>query len=57
MIFSFFKADWEYTVHTGEVARLMMEDWTEFANVVGYKELPRLKRRNIAYRIPPPGAM
>ena len=32
------------------------EDWTEFSNVVGYKELKRLQERDIKYRIPPPGA-
>ena len=30
-------------------------DWVQFINVVGYKELPRLKRKKIEYRIPPPG--
>ena len=31
-------------------------DWESFVNVVAHKELKRLKKRKVQYRIPPPGA-
>lgn len=34
---------------------LMKEDWIDFANTVGYKELGRLEQQSIKYRVPPPG--
>ena len=38
--------------------RMEMErdDWEDFANTLGYKELRRLDEIGIQYRIPPPGA-
>ncbi|MDW7692297.1 family 20 glycosylhydrolase [Flammeovirgaceae bacterium SG7u.111] len=30
--------------------------WNSFKNVVGQKELPRLGKQDVAYRVPPPGA-
>ena len=35
---------------------LMKSDWTRFANTVGYKELLRLDKKGVTYRVPPPGA-
>ena len=32
------------------------EDWVKFANTVGYKELRRLDKMGVAYRVPPPKA-
>ncbi|KAK7102432.1 beta-hexosaminidase-like [Littorina saxatilis] len=32
------------------------EDWAEFANTLGYRELARLDRQGVEYRVPPPGA-
>ena len=32
-------------------------DWVDFANTLGYKELWRLDNMGVKYRIPPPGAM
>lgn len=37
-------------------ARMREQDWTEFANTLGYRELARLDRQGIEYRLPPPGA-
>nr|XP_039248964.1 beta-hexosaminidase-like [Styela clava] len=31
------------------------EDWESFANTIGYKELRRLDKLDIHYRVPPPG--
>ena len=31
-------------------------DWAEFANTLGYRELARLDRQGVEYRVPPPGA-
>lgn len=41
---------WENT--TAEPRR----DWERFANKVGYRELPKLDKNRINYRIPLPGA-
>ena len=35
----------------------MFDDWEEFANTIGYKELDRLEELGIKYRVPLPGAM
>ncbi|KAL8594715.1 hypothetical protein ACOMHN_051661 [Nucella lapillus] len=32
-------------------------DWVDFANTLGYRELARLDRQGIEYRVPPPGAI
>ncbi|MEX9821598.1 MULTISPECIES: beta-N-acetylhexosaminidase [Providencia] len=34
----------------------LADDWSRFASLVGMKELPRLDRAGVAYRIPVPGA-
>uniref|UniRef100_F7BMU6 beta-N-acetylhexosaminidase n=3 Tax=Ciona intestinalis TaxID=7719 RepID=F7BMU6_CIOIN len=46
------KAPWE-AEQANEWTKL--QDWRDFVNVVGYKELSRLRIRNIHYRLPPPG--
>ncbi len=33
------------------------EEWRRFVTIAGMRELPRLARQGIAYRIPPPGAV
>lgn len=35
---------------------LLKNDWTKFANTIGYKELLRLDKIGVTYRVPPPGA-
>ena len=35
---------------------LIGQEWKAFANTIGYKELARLERHGIKYRVPPPGA-
>lgn len=32
-------------------------EWIQFADTVGYHELPRLDKIGVRYRVPPPGAM
>jgi hexosaminidase len=46
------KADWEK--YKDKTKQLL--DWTRFANNLGQKELLRLDRMGIKYRVPPPGA-
>ena len=46
-----FQAAWEDLNDEEE----QLKDWSEFANVVGYKEIRRLETRDIQYRISPPG--
>ena len=48
------KWETEADVHTRE--RLKQEDWAQFANTVGYRELRRLERMGVVYRLPLPGA-
>ena len=47
------KADWE-DMEDYESGR--SDDWYDFANTMGYKELLRLDDMGITYGIPPPGA-
>lgn len=49
------KADWEAASTETELRELRDADWTDFANTLGYKELPFLERMNIKYRLPVPG--
>jgi len=49
------QSEWEKAIFQNESQELQEKSWLDFANTVGYKELPRLNRMNIAYRIPPPG--
>ena len=50
-------APWESEANATLRHQLKMDDWYSFARAVGHRELPRLDRLGIAYRIPPPGAM
>ena len=50
------KADWE-TNNFSDREKRFAEDWENFANRVGYKELRRLHKLGIHYRIPPPGIL
>ncbi len=46
------RADWEDSNNEGQ----RDEDWERFANTLGYKELARLDKLGIDYRISIPGA-
>ncbi|XP_052085034.1 chitobiase-like [Mytilus californianus] len=46
-------ASWHETNNVKEMER----DWIEFLNYLVYKELPKLDKLNVHYRIPPPGAI
>ena len=50
------RAEWEGLTKPNERQKLSHEDWTMFANTLGYKELKRLDELGIHYRVPPPGA-
>ena len=51
------KALWEDLSACGDNCdALKAEDWTDFANTLGYKELGRLSELGINYYVPPPGA-
>ena len=51
------KALWEDLSACGDNCdALKTEDWAEFANTLGYKELGRLSELGINYYVPPPGA-
>ncbi|XP_059138730.1 LOW QUALITY PROTEIN: beta-hexosaminidase-like [Physella acuta] len=50
------EAPWESEPEKEKRMKAMNEDWTNFANTVGYKELARLDRIGFKYRIPLPGA-
>ena len=49
------KASWETEKDLVKRKSLKKKDWEEFANTLGYKELARLDKMNINYRVPPPG--
>lgn len=53
-----YKADREYAGGKTQYVsqQKLADDWNRFATVVGMKELPRLDRAGVAYRIPVPGA-
>jgi len=48
-------AAWETAATEQRMAKLLDVDWTDFANTVGYKELRRLERIGINYRLSTPG--
>lgn len=60
------KAEWENDYQAGREyvggktqhvsQQNLANDWARFATIVGVKELPRLDRAGVAYRIPVPGA-
>lgn len=54
------EAEWEGTRdvdnnNTRAVEEELQQDWVQFANTLGYRELDRLDRLGIEYRVPPPG--
>ena len=50
------RASWEdITVKKDKDAK-RAADWVQFANALGYKELERLDKMGVPYRLPPPGA-
>ena len=49
------KADWEGEKEDHKQQRLQAEDWQRHANTVGYRELARLDRLDMRYRVTPPG--
>ena len=50
-------ADWEtLSVDDDDLKRRQDADWKRFVQVLASRELPRLDRLGIRYRIPPPGA-
>jgi len=51
------QADWESESNKDNRESMRQADWNEFANVVGYRELPRLDRLGVTYHIRPPGGM
>jgi len=50
------KASWEHEKNGPKRQEMKRKDWEQFVNTLGYKELRRLDEKNIAYRVPPPGA-
>ena len=50
------KASWE-SVEKGDIQdRERTSDWVKFANTMAYRELGRLDKMGVAYRVPTPGA-
>lgn len=49
------KGTWE-DLEEEEREDAIAKDWVKFANMVGYKELKRLDKLGVAYRVPPPKA-
>lgn len=50
------KSDWEDIQNKVERNAKMTEEWKQFANTLGYKDLGILDDMGIKYRVPPPGA-
>lgn len=48
------RAPWEEISDMGVRERERSADWANFANTLGYRELGRLDKMNITYRVPPP---
>jgi hexosaminidase len=49
-------ADWEVLpVNSSDFKRRLGIDWRRFALAVGHRELRRLERLDVHYRLPPPG--
>jgi len=49
------EADWQSAASGSLMRRRRTQDWEQFANTVGYRELRNLEHRGINYRLPPPG--
>ena len=50
------KAAWEYIESSEDQKRRKQRDWESFVKTLGDKELPRLEKNGIRYRVPIPGA-
>ena len=50
------KASWEEEQDVEKRKEGQNTDWYQFATTLGKKELARLDRMDVAYRLPPPGA-
>lgn len=50
------KAEWEHQTDRHKLKEQQLLDWSRFARVLGTKELTRLDGKDVAYRLPPPGA-
>ncbi|XP_013390455.1 uncharacterized protein LOC106158882 [Lingula anatina] len=50
------KASWEDITNKVEREKQRKKDWERFANLLGYKELPRLDKMGVSYYLPCPGA-
>ena len=50
------KASWEGISDKADRDAKRKEDWVKFANTLGYRELGRLDKMNVAYHVTPPGA-
>lgn len=53
---SWHKANWESIESLTERVAARKDDWTNFANAVGHKELRRLEAIGVKYYLPRPGA-
>lgn len=51
------RAAWEQEKDKNIREENLKKDWERFANIVGYREMKRLERLGIKYRVPPPGAV
>uniref|UniRef100_A0A0L8GMR0 beta-N-acetylhexosaminidase n=1 Tax=Octopus bimaculoides TaxID=37653 RepID=A0A0L8GMR0_OCTBM len=51
------RAAWELEKDKKKREENRKKDWERFANTVGYREMKRLDRLGIKYRVPPPGAV
>jgi len=49
------EADWQSADTVSQMKSRRREDWEQFANTIGYRELRNLERSGIKYRLPPPG--
>lgn len=53
---SWHRADWEKLDRNDKQCKQAQdEDWVQFSNALGYKELSRLSTLGIVYYLPPPG--
>lgn len=50
------KASWENVTSSMTRDQLTDDDWADFTQTVGNRELKRLDELGVTYRIPPPGA-
>lgn len=53
---AWYKAAWEQTSDVSKRNEEKNKAWEQFADVLGYKELQRLEKLDIYYRLSPPGA-